>query len=153
MATKQVRILSTNTKVDNTGNTNENIIYTGTIPANSIGVDGSFHIIGLFSYTNSGNNKTFRIKFNGTQIGMVLTTTSVHVKGYWNIWNRHSLTAQVSFASGSSTGATFSGGTSSSGVNTYTINTGADITFTVTAQCADAGDTASIEALEVIANY
>lgn len=145
-------ILANNTQLSNTGSTTENLVYTGTIPANSIGVNGSFHITVLYSATNNANVKTARLKFNGSTIVTAALTSTGSLNGYTIIRNRNSLTSQVSGNAGSNANIGFNV-TTSGGVMTYTFDTGVAITFTITLQNANAGDATGIEAVEVIGNY
>ncbi|MBV5313776.1 MAG: hypothetical protein JZU47_10800 [Prolixibacteraceae bacterium] len=126
----------------------ETTIFTGTIPANSIGANGSFHIYALLSMVNSANSKLFKVKLNGTQIGAISATTFSSYYATWSIKNR-SLTSQLSMipTSGSSSG--YTGHTSA--VQTYSLNTAADMTLTVTVTMGVNTETAGIEALEVLA--
>lgn len=146
------RIVSLNTKTDNTGSTTENTVFTGTIPGGSIGVNGSFHIISLTSYTNNANTKTYKVKFNGTIVSQWTSTTNVSIRIYSIVWNRNSLSAQVSAGVASGANATFNANTATA-PTTFTFDTSADITVTITIQNASGADTASMEAFEIIANY
>lgn len=146
------RIFSSNTQLSNTGNTTQNTIITGTIPANSIGLNGSLHITALLTWTSSANAKTFRILFNGTQIAATALTTSSIESVYTIIRNRNSMNIQVSGNSSSNSNMGFLTA-GSAAVGTYTFNMAADLPFTVTLQNVDGADTVSIEAFEIIGYY
>lgn len=145
----KANILTSNVQLANTGNTTENTVYTGTIPANSIGINGHFDILGLVSTPNNANNKTFKVKFNGTTILNRVSTTSAADRWYFSIFNRNSLSAQI--APGSASGQVVGGGTSGTAPATYTFNTGAAITVTVTIQNAVGGDAPALEAFTIMA--
>lgn len=142
------QILVSNVALSNTGNTTENTVYTGTIPANSVGVNGSFHIVMMISSTNNVNAKTVRVKFNGTTVATSDMASTAFRKNIISIHNRNSLTSQVSGAHDSQ--AQLGTGTSSIPRATYSFNTGADITVTITIQNANAADTTSLEAFQLI---
>lgn len=145
----KANILTSNVQISNTGNTTENTVYTGTIPANSIGLNGHFDIIGLVSTPNNANNKTFKVKFNGTTVLNRVSTTSAADRWNFSIFNRNSLSAQI--APSSLSGQVVGGGTSGTAPATYTFNTGAAITVTVTIQNAVIGDSSALEAFTIIA--
>lgn len=144
-------VLASNTQLNNTGNTNENTVFTGTIPANCIGPNGSFHITFLTTMTSSTNAKTFKVKFNGTTIA----TFSLSALGNTNtayaiIRNRNSLSAQVSNNAASNASTSFNA-TTTAAPTTYAFDTSAAITVTFTIQLGLGTETASLEALEIIA--
>ena len=136
----------------NTGNTTENTILTFTIPASSIGINGSFHIIFRGSATSNTNTKSLRIKFNGTTVAQgTFTSTSCYGNWYQIFTNRNSLSANV-WGANVDSGQQFTKGTAA--FVTGTIATASDITVTVTLQCNTSGtDTISLESLQIIAYY
>jgi hypothetical protein len=146
-------ILVSNTAISNTTTTTENTVYTGVIPGGSIGINGSIHCTSLYSMTNNANVKTVKIKFNGvTVFNYILTASQASVSFYSIIRNRASMAVQVGGPNNSNSGGTFNSG-SAVAVGTYTFNTAADITVTVTIQNAVGTDTSVLEALEFIANF
>jgi hypothetical protein len=147
------KILSSNEKISNTGNTNENTILTATIPGGSIGVNGSFHIIALWTANNNANAKTYKVKFNGTIVLQLSMASTATTSTYTVIRNRNSASVQVSANNASLSSDGGFGMSSSLTPSTYTFDTTADITVTVTMTNADAGDTISMEAFEIIAYY
>lgn len=145
------KVVVSNVQLNNTGNTNENTVLTATIPANSIGVNGSFHITMLIStLNNNANAKTVRVKFNGNTVCSGVTVSTLSYQTYSIIRNRNSASSQVAmyFASAASGGFATGTGTAPS---TFTINTAADITVTVTIQNGTGTDTVSLEAFEILA--
>lgn len=145
-------VLVKNVTSSNAGNTNENTVYTGTIPANSIGPNGHFEIHVLQSFTTPANtnSKTLKVKF-GTDvlINRALTTAALSDRVDYAIYNRNSMSSQV--ATGATAGNSVFGGTSGNALATYSINTAAAITVTITLQNAVAGDVSAIEAFNVVA--
>lgn len=143
-------ILVNNTQLSNTGNTTENTLFTGTIPANSIGIDGSYEIILLASCTNNANAKTINVKIGGTTIANITNLASnAFGKYYITIHNRHSASSQFSGNNGSQAQIGF--GVSTLTPTTYTFNTATNLTLTITAQNGNSGDTISIEAFRLVA--
>lgn len=146
-------VVVSNTQLANTGSTTENIVFTGTIPGNSIGKNGSYHMTGIYSYTNNTNTKTYRIKFNGTTVATFTGTVSTaNISTYTIIRNRNSLAVQVSGPATATSNTTFnsaSGGT----LGTYTFDSSANITVTITCQLGTGSDTMNVEGFEIIANH
>lgn len=145
------KVLVDNTQHSNTGNTTENTVLTGTIPANSIGINGSFHITMLIStLNNNANAKSVRVKFNGTQVCAGVTVSTLTYQTYSILRNRNSASAQVALNPTSAACGGFATGTGNA-PSTFTINTAADITVTVTIQNGTGSDTVSLEAIEILA--
>jgi hypothetical protein len=144
-----MQVLASNVALSHTGNTTETTVYTGTIPANSIGANGSLDFFLLASATNNANAKTIRFKLNGTTVLLYNAASLSSGAGRARIANRNSLSAQVGMPNSSTAAWGLTG--SSAGVSTFSINTGADITLTVTIQNAVAGDTTAVEAFHVVA--
>lgn len=51
--------------VSHTGDTIETVLANIAIPAGAMGANGALHITAVFSYTNSANAKTLRIRLGG----------------------------------------------------------------------------------------
>lgn len=145
------KVVVSNVQLNNTGSTTENTVFTGTIPANSIGENGSFHITMLIGSTNNANAKTVRVKFNGNVVGFGSIVSAQCYQSYFIIRNRNSLSSQVSMYSQSGASGSFASGTTAGLPTTYAINTAADITVTVTIQNATGSDTVSLDAFEILA--
>jgi hypothetical protein len=144
------QIIASNIKISNTGNTTENIVYTGTIPANSIGVNGFFQIRMLTSaLANNANAKTFRIKFNGTTIATSSALASnLSARLIVELFNRNSLSSQIGGAAAALISTNYTSSTVA--FSNFTFNTAADITLTVTILNAVGTDTSSLESIQVI---
>lgn len=144
-------VVATNIQLVNTATTTENTVYTGTIPANSIGANGHWDIIALVSYPNNGNPKTFKVKINGTTVLNRVNSTSVADRWFFSIYNRNSTAAQIAPQGGS--GQVVGGGTTSVALAPYFFDTTTALPIVVTIQNASAGDgtTTALEALTVVA--
>jgi len=133
-----------------TGNTTENTVLTFTIAADKIGTNTAFHIISLISATNNANAKTVRVKFNGTTVFSVDVSGCATINPYAILRNRNSKTAQIS---GNTTATSVHGGfgnKSGTAVTTYTVDTSADITVTVTLQNGVGTDTIAMEDFRIL---
>ena len=127
--------------------TNENILATITVPAGAMGLNGILRIYTLFTYTNSGNNKTTRVRFGGiggTVYGSDVFTTTATFSDMRIIQNRGAANSQVGMKA--SAGVFTS---STAAVITSAIDTSAATTVVITAQKASAGETMTLEAYMV----
>ena len=138
------RIGNQNTQVQYTNDTAENTFFSMTIPGNSMGPNDTLVLTGFVGYTNSGNNKALRVKFGGQLIISTNLTTAQSYKFHVTITNRNSKTAQVT---GSQSAINY--GTSSSTVQTFTIDTTQNQTLLVTGQMAALAENFGLEAISV----
>lgn len=139
-------------QVSHTGNTNETVLATITIPAGSIGPNGRVEIAPTNGNNSSGNSKTYRVRVGtsgagtgGTQIWAASNTTNTVHNAVMGFANRNGTNSQVATVSpASATG--LSGGT----LTTLSLDTTAAIDVAFTGQLANAGDSVTIEAYAVI---
>lgn len=146
------KLLVQNTQQALTGSTTETTVFTGIIPGGSIGPNGALEIHYLISGTNNANTKTMRIKLNGTTISAPVLLNQSSFKGHTMLSNRNSVSSQImgSGAAGSS-GTAFGG--SGGVVQTFSFNTAADITFTITLQLANSADSLNLESFTLLGIY
>jgi hypothetical protein len=128
-----------------TGVTDETILATITVPANTLGANGSIRITAGFSYTSSTNTKTPRIKFGGASgmllFGPAITTANAQVVAQVSVHNRNSQNSQISsYTSGTSTYST-----STTSPATGTIDTTQAQTILITGQLAVGTETLTLE--------
>lgn len=117
--------------------TNENTLYSITIPGGTIGANGALSIRVRWDYTNSSNTKTLRARLGGSLLCTFSATTSGTVSCVWDINNRNSASAQV--------GTNGAGGGAAAGTtNTAAVDTSADQTLTITAQKATGTETVTM---------
>jgi hypothetical protein len=147
------QLLYNNTKVSAGADITEDTLFAANIPASSIGINGSFHIIPLFSCTNSAGTKTFRIRINGTVVANEQYTTTQTIRWNYIISNRNSASSQIAGGVGSIAAEGGYGTQSGVAVATYSFNTAATLRLTITAQKNTTSDAASLEALQVIGYY
>lgn len=90
--------------------TTEDTLATITVPAGAMGLNGLIRLKAWYSFTNSANNKTMRIRYTaigGTVVGSFTATTTPSLPIWVEIQNANSASVQVaaSFANnGSGTG-------------------------------------------------
>lgn len=82
-----------------TGDTSERVGVSISVPANSLAANGALAIEGAYNYTNSGNNKTFRIRVGGIA-GTVIhadanVTTQLNSAARARLANRGATNVQV----------------------------------------------------------
>lgn len=125
-------------------NTTENVLATVTIPAGMMGPNGLLRIYSLWSYTNSANNKTLRIRLGGaggTQALAITQTTSTHMSDIRFIQNANAQNVQVFHDRGS---IPVGGGTASGTNVSAAIDTSAATTLVFTGQKASSGETLTL---------
>jgi len=144
------RVLSSNVQTLHTGTTAETTIFTGTISANLIGVNGRINCLILEKFTNNANNKIVRIKINGTTVWIYTSSAVQSIAKSYDLVNRNSLTAQVSGNNATNNYGSFASTTND--VSTYTFNTAADLTVTVTVELTNASDSAGFEFIQFTAH-
>ncbi|HYD05843.1 MAG TPA: hypothetical protein VEC60_08955, partial [Reyranella sp.] len=133
--------------VPHTGDTIETALASIAVPAGIMGKNGTVYIDALYSYTNSANNKTQRIRFggmSGTQYVSAVTTTTATVRYLVQISNRGAENSQVG------PGMAAIGTASTASPVTGSINTAAATTIEITGQLANSGETITLERYSVI---
>lgn len=126
-----------------TGTTAETTLASIVIPGGMLGLNGAIRVVSAFSYTNSANTKSLRIKLGGVTASSTGPTTSASVQGYAMIRNRGAENSQVSFTN-------FLGSAvSSAAVTTLSADTSVNQALTITAQLADIGETITLEGYTV----
>lgn len=143
-----VRVLALNTDaaVTGTGVQVETTLFTGTIPAGTLGPNGSLDIYALFSMTSSGTTKRFKVKVGGITIGDVSATTSASGRYLFTLTNRNSLTSQIG---GPAAQSSF-GSTGSANVTT-SADFGQPVEVLITATLTAATDTVTLNSCRVLA--
>ncbi len=137
---------STNVAASVTGTVSETQLASIPIPANLLGANGTLRVTTFWSHTNSANNKTLRVRFGGAsgiQYFSNIVTTTASSMDMRHIHNNNAANAQKGFQSAASFGAT------ATAVVTGSVNTAAATTIYVSAQLANSGETATLEAVIV----
>jgi hypothetical protein len=129
------------------GNTTaETTMATITIPANSMGVNGSLRIMTTWSTTNNANAKTVRFRLggaSGTQFATVNIASALSADVSRMIQNRNSASSQVGNISATSVGAF--GVTSGNAVVTATVDTTAAVDLIISIQKGTGTDSTVLE--------
>lgn len=122
--------------------TNENALATITLPANTLGLNGSVEILATWAMTNSANNKTTRVRFSGaagTEFQNRIITTQASSQQLTSISNAGATNSQRGMGLGSpGTGET------TNSIVIGAIDTTADTTIVLSGQKALAGETLTL---------
>lgn len=129
--------------VSGAADTNENTLASITIPENVLGRGGRVEVETNWAYTNSGNNKTMRVKFGATTILSHVATTTALAKNSASVMNRGATNSQYTEAT------TITAAAIAQAVGTAAIDTTADVTLAITGQKASAGETITLEGYTV----
>lgn len=134
-------------QVSHTGDLNETTLATVTVPAGAMGANGAVRITVLYSWTNSGNTKTPRIRFGGTggtiYHGFSATTTNGE-QAMIIIRNRNNVASQVGQI------AAYSGlGNMSSAPLTSAVDTSAAVDILIRGILTNITETISLEGYTV----
>lgn len=119
-----------------TGDTTETTLETITIPANTLGANGSLRIELRYEYTGTAGNKTLRVKLNSTTIFGSINTSATDTYGQVLLFNDGSTNAQqaVGFQAHSSGSVDLINNTSLAEDSTSAMN------IVITAQLGNAAD-------------
>jgi hypothetical protein len=122
--------------------TTEDVLANITVPF--FGANGRLRITTLWTMTNSGNNKTMRVRLGGASGTIYMTstqTTQATLKDMREIGNRNSASSQVGGMPGTSGGF----GLSTTAVVTSTVDTSAGTVLVISGQKANSGETLTLE--------
>lgn len=121
-----------------TGDLVETLLYTGTIPADSMGPNGVLEIVAFIASSADVNDKTVRVKINGVTIAEKALTTSTQnsSKISMHLINRNNTAAQL-MAGPASGVANMDFINSTSNIQTYSFDTSQEMTVEITAQLID----------------
>lgn len=130
--------------VTHTGDTNETVLATVTIPAGIMGLNGALRITATWSTPGgSGNNKIIRVRLGGISGSGFMATTITTALSYEEasriLKNRNSATSQICRQAGSGAGS------STSAVTTISVDTSVAQDLVFTAQLASAGESITLE--------
>ena len=134
------------TALSHSGDTTETTLATVILPANCMGKKGRVIISGVWSYPNSANTKTVRVKFGGTNYYFQGPTTNAGRRFQIEISNRDANDSQI--------GGPNSDGFSTGSPITSSVDTTAAVTILFTAQLdaggASAGEVITLESYKVV---
>jgi hypothetical protein len=127
--------------VAHTGDTAEFTFVTCTVNRKYMGPNGRLLIRATFSHTNSANNKTLRVRFNGiggtAYLSQVDTTTAAFTANV-RIANRGLTNSQVGAVEGSVVAPT-----------TSAVDTTLAVPIVITGQLANTGETVTLESYSI----
>lgn len=129
-----------------TGDTNETVKATVTVPANALGINGILVVGSTWSYTNSANNKNMRIRLGGiggTVCMNFTATTTANYSDQRRITNRALTNSQI--VSSSSGGTPGGLGTGTNALVAPASDTTAALDLVLTCQLALGSETLTLE--------
>lgn len=126
--------------------TTEDTLATITVPANTLGANGSLRVTTYWTVTNGASNKVLRVRYSGgagTTYLQFTVTAIATVVSQLQIANRNATNSQVGTTTTAATAGGF--GTSSGAFNTSAVDTTASTTVVVTCQKVTSTDTCTLE--------
>lgn len=127
-----------------TGTLTETTLGTVTVPAGLMGTSGALRITTLWTFTNSANTKTLKVKFgSGVPMNFAFTTTAGS-QAVTIVRNRGAANSQVGFNN-----ATLPFSNTTGAAYTSSIDTSASVDITFTATLANTGETITLESYTV----
>jgi hypothetical protein len=134
-------LASSGVQVTHTGDTAEFVLATISIPANSMGANGRLRILTHWSYTNSANSKSLRVRWGGSS-GTVCSSQSVTTTAAFGsecfVQNRNATNSQVC-------GMTVSSGLGTGTINTASQDTTGAIDLVITGQLTNSAESVNLE--------
>jgi hypothetical protein len=134
-----------------TGTTDETTLATFTLPAGSMGANGWLRLRTQTSQTNNTNNKTFKVYMGGEEVTNSTAgyTDSSSTSRVSQVWNRGAENSQVSDAKASINDPS----ETAAPLNTFSVDTSADVTILITGRVANASDELNLEAYSLEVCY
>jgi hypothetical protein len=126
--------------------TSEEVLATITVPAQSLGSNGTIRILSTWSVTNSANNKTLRLRYSGasgTIVSNFTATTQPLLRIEAQITNTNTTTQTTAGITWASAGNSVLASTSPG------VDTTADTTIVITGQKASSGETLTLVSYNV----
>lgn len=134
-----------------TGNTNATVVFSDTLPANSITAYGKFKVESLWTSNNSVGTKTCTVYMRNvggsdTSISSATLSSTTIVGHAVNVIRmRNSLTSQISYSTGIAAGY----GTTTAATKAYTIDFAQPVIFTFSITLGTGTDNAALEGCSV----
>lgn len=133
--------------------TSEEVLATITIPANAMGANGCVEIWASWSYTNSANSKTCRIRAGGIAGTSLFSTAPTTTNTLMRVTHWANTGATNSQKTSSSSGQAGAVSTSTGTLVTTSVDTTASVDIVITGQKASSGETLSLEFYQVNLMY
>lgn len=128
-------------QVSHTGNTSETTLADISIPAGTMGANDQLRITGMFTYTNSANTKTIKVKLDTTNFRTFAPTTTATLSFLTSISNRNSVSSQI----GENAGQVAPNVANANAPITGAIDMSSTQSLKLTGQLANSGETVSLE--------
>jgi len=128
-----------------TGTVSETTLATIAVPAGAMGLNGAIQIISRWTFNNTANNKTLRVKFAGTDFLGYSATNSATGEILTIIQNRGVANSQI----GDRLAVSGALGTTTANWVTSAIDTTVSQNITLTATLANTGETITLESYQV----
>lgn len=147
LATWQVVALSA-VQASLTGTTTETTLASFSLPGGTLGPNGRLRITTMWSFVNTAQTKTMRVKFGGTTFFQFAASTQQSLQAMTIIRNRNAANSQVGMA------ISVAGiGLGNNPIVTSAIDTTAAQTILFTGQLASAANNLALEAYLIEALY
>ena len=149
LSPRETVLASSAAQLSHTGDTNEHVFATITVPAGAMGINDILEVDTHWSVTNNANAKTCRVRLggvSGTQFLTVSPASNVQFQDKRRIRNRGALNSQVGFSAGSATAFN----TSSGAVVTGAVDMSVAQDIVISAQLGNSGDTVNLESYDVV---
>lgn len=127
-----------------TGTTSETALRTTTIPANLLGINGGIYAMMTATQTNSGNNKTLRLRLGGISGTAFYNLAQSTISQWSSVCRFRNAGAANSQQSGSNPGATAGLGALALAYVTGAVDTTAAQDVVVSGELATSGETFSL---------
>jgi len=134
-----------------TGTVSETTLATYTIPGGMVHANGCFEINMLYTYTNSANNKTIRVRLggiSGTIYYTPIVTTTASAQGFCIIRCANSVSSQKGFGPG--TGGISGFGNVATALTTSSVNLNSNSDIVITGQLANSGETITLNVYSIV---
>lgn len=142
---QQFKVLGlSGTPISHTGNTDETILATVRVPGGSMGPHGMLRVTHFWSFTNSANNKSPRVRLGGiagVAFGAPVHTANVQSHQQHSIANAGATNSQEYFIASNTTGFSASSGALAAASS---IDTTVDQDLVITAQLALGSETLTL---------
>lgn len=128
-----------------TGDTNETVLATYTLPGNLMGIKSMIQIVSLWTHTTSANNKSLLVRFGSGAFLATIKTSVLSSNLITNIYNQNNTSLQIGYTNNQGVY-----GTNTSGNYSSSVDTTSDVIMNIACVLADAGDIITLESYSII---
>ncbi|PSR54126.1 hypothetical protein AHMF7605_11650 [Adhaeribacter arboris] len=144
------QVLANNVAASYTGGTTAQTVFSGTIPANVMGANGTLQMDFILSWTDNANTKTFRLRVNGSTVMQRTQTTGNAFRGSFRLTNRNATNAQINTTTSATMTIAPSGTAATITITNYSFDTTQALTIALEVQLGVSSDTATWETFNVL---